>query len=66
MPKQVINFNPALCKKCGLCSYTCPRGVIAGKIGELPQVIELDRCTNCLLCFYRCPDFALEVGGNRS
>jgi NAD-dependent dihydropyrimidine dehydrogenase PreA subunit len=29
--------------------------------GEVPVVVDIERCTRCLQCEFICPDFAIEV-----
>lgn len=60
-----IKFQPYvrkdLCKKCGICTYFCPNGVLELDFKGYPAVNHPEKCKGCLMCFLRCPDFALEV-----
>lgn len=45
-----------LCKKCGICTEICPKGVF-----DDGRVLNERKCTGCRLCEVYCPDFAIEV-----
>jgi len=62
-----IEIDRERCKGCGLCTISCPKGLI--KIGS-----EINRqgyfyvvwegeesCTGCALCGEICPDIAIQV-----
>jgi 2-oxoglutarate ferredoxin oxidoreductase subunit delta len=62
MKKNItITVIEKFCKHCGICASLCPRHVLEQKMGEPPQVVNLDACIACKLCAMRCPDFAIEV-----
>lgn len=54
-------FFRAWCKRCGLCSALCPRGVIVQDETGAPQARYPDACTGCLFCELHCPDFAITI-----
>jgi len=65
MGRVEVDFE--LCKGCGLCVDTCPRGVLVqgdrinGK-GFCPAKVEKpEDCKGCALCALMCPDVALKV-----
>jgi|Deesub1362B_J571_1020462.scaffolds.fasta_scaffold00051_41 2-oxoglutarate ferredoxin oxidoreductase subunit delta len=46
-----------LCKKCGICSFICPKDVFSSE----GSVVNKEKCSGCRLCELYCPDFAIEV-----
>jgi 2-oxoglutarate ferredoxin oxidoreductase subunit delta len=63
-----IEIDELRCKGCGLCTITCPKGLIdlSGKINNLgytPATYHPSRgtCTGCTLCAEICPDVAIDV-----
>lgn len=60
-PIAEIIVNEKWCKKCGICSYFCPKGVFEPDDFKLPIVKHPEACIRCMLCVVRCPDFAVEV-----
>lgn len=59
--KYRILIQKKNCKQCGICSYLCPKEVLAQSVGECPTVVNPGACIGCRLCAMRCPDFAIEV-----
>ena len=57
-------LEPALCKGCSLCVYSCPTGILhlnaRGKIATTPEEVA-EKCIFCQICEMRCPDFAIWV-----
>jgi nitroreductase/NAD-dependent dihydropyrimidine dehydrogenase PreA subunit len=51
--------DPDLCTLCGICSDTCPRGIISVD-GELPGVASPGNCMACGHCVAVCPEAALD------
>ena len=56
------------CKGCGLCTVSCPSGIIElsttslNSSGYHPATItDMDVCIGCGNCFQMCPDFAIIV-----
>ena len=62
-----IVINPNYCKGCSICIEFCPKKVlrpsnnINAKGYALPEVVDLDTCTQCKLCEIVCPDLAIAV-----
>ena len=62
-----IVINPDYCKGCSICIEFCPKKVlrpsnnINAKGYALPEVVDLDNCTQCKLCEIVCPDLAIAV-----
>jgi 2-oxoglutarate ferredoxin oxidoreductase subunit delta len=65
MPR--IEIDESRCKGCGLCTITCPGGLISltGKknlLGYSSAVItDMDGCEGCKTCAEICPDLAILV-----
>ena len=65
--KGKVRIDVALCKGCGYCVLTCPKGVLAMKKGarngmrEAAAVADSAKCTGCALCAQFCPEIAIEV-----
>ena len=60
-------IDPEKCKKCGLCSRSCPVGAITGVVGKESFKIDPSKCIKCGLCMSSCPFKAIEKtsGGNK-
>ena len=63
-----VTFRTELCKGCGLCVNTCPKGIQAidtGKInnkGYSPAVMtDQEKCVGCAFCATMCPDCIITV-----
>lgn len=66
--KGMIRIKTSLCKGCGLCIESCPKGsiFISKKINEKSYFpAEFDKrqqeCTGCGLCAVMCPEAIIEV-----
>jgi len=65
MIEIVINTN--YCKGCSICIDFCPKDVLQlakemnAKGYILPEVTDIDACTQCQLCVIVCPDLAIAV-----
>jgi len=54
-------FDPARCKRCGICTHFCPFGAIAQKEDGTPYLAKPELCTSCRLCQDMCPDWAIRL-----
>lgn len=65
-PDTNIEINAHWCKRCGICSAFCPKGVLTPGKDGLPQIVAPEKCIQCRLCEIRCPDFAIRIGGDEN
>jgi len=63
-----VTFQTDLCKGCGLCVSTCPKGCLRiaadqiNKKGYAPAVMsDPDKCIGCAFCATMCPDCIITV-----
>jgi 2-oxoglutarate ferredoxin oxidoreductase subunit delta len=54
-------FDPARCKRCGICAHFCPFDAIALKKDGTPYLAKPEACTSCRLCQDMCPDWAIRL-----
>ena len=54
-------FDPARCKRCGICTHFCPFDAIALKEDGTPYLAKPEACTSCRLCQDMCPDWAIRL-----
>jgi 2-oxoglutarate ferredoxin oxidoreductase subunit delta len=54
-------FDPARCKRCGICARFCPFDAIALKKDGTPYLAKPEACTSCRLCQDMCPDWAIGL-----
>lgn len=65
--KGTIVIDRELCKGCGYCINTCPKGSITiekkfNSIGCFPaHFAHPEKCTGCAMCARMCPEIAIEV-----
>lgn len=54
--KDLISYviDPNKCKKCSLCSRSCPVDAISGVVGKEPFVIDQRKCIKCGSCIASC------------
>jgi 2-oxoglutarate ferredoxin oxidoreductase subunit delta len=55
--RYAVVVDLRLCKKCGICSFICPKDVFS----TYGDVINSTECSGCKQCEIYCPDFAVEV-----
>ena len=58
-------FDPARCKRSGICAHFCPFGAIALKEDGPPYLAKPEACTSCGLCQDMCPDWAIRLAAAR-
>jgi nitroreductase/NAD-dependent dihydropyrimidine dehydrogenase PreA subunit len=59
MPEITIDAD--ICKRCGTCALTCPRGVFRQEErGTIPQIGTLGMCFECGQCVAVCPQGAIS------
>jgi NAD-dependent dihydropyrimidine dehydrogenase PreA subunit len=57
---NTLEYDPALCANCGLCSIVCPHGVFAA--GErAARLVRAEACMECGACQRNCPTGAIAV-----
>lgn len=56
-----VAINMDWCKKCGICTAYCPKGVFVEDDFASPIIEKPENCIKCMLCVIRCPDFCIEV-----
>lgn len=47
-------IKPEACRKCSLCSRSCPVNAISGVVGKEPYVIDQVKCIKCGTCLNSC------------
>jgi NAD-dependent dihydropyrimidine dehydrogenase PreA subunit len=57
---NTLEYNPALCINCGMCSAVCPHAVFAPN-GNAAQLVRADACMECGACQQNCPTGAIKV-----
>lgn len=62
-------FEPEKCTQCGICSETCPVGIISPETGDYIDKKAKDLCIGCMACVRNCkneakiakPDFIMKL-----
>lgn len=62
-------FKPDKCIQCGICSKTCPVGIISSETGDYVNKKAKDLCIGCMACVRNCakeakiakPDFIMKL-----
>ena len=57
---NTLEYDPALCIGCGMCSAVCPHGVFAADNGTA-RLVRPTACMECGACQRNCPTSAIRV-----
>ena len=57
---NTLQYNPALCTGCAMCSAVCPHGVFAMN-ERVAQLVRYEACMECGACQRNCPSGAITV-----
>ena len=57
---NTLQYEPALCTGCEMCSIVCPHGVFAMN-GRVAQLVRPAACMECGACQLNCPAGAITV-----
>lgn len=57
---NTLEYDPALCNRCGLCIVVCPHGVFADGDGAV-RLVDRDACMECGACRLNCETGAIRV-----
>ena len=57
---NTLEYNPALCINCGMCSIVCPHAVFAPD-GRVARLVRPEACMECGACQRNCPTGAIAV-----
>jgi len=66
-----VEIDKERCKGCGLCTISCPKGLIRigdeiNRQGYFYVVLDPNgKCTGCAICGEICPDVAIRVWRER-
>jgi NAD-dependent dihydropyrimidine dehydrogenase PreA subunit len=57
---NTLEYDPALCNRCGLCTIVCPHGVFED--GDVAvRLVDRDACMECGACRLNCEAGAIKV-----
>jgi NAD-dependent dihydropyrimidine dehydrogenase PreA subunit len=57
---NTLEYNPALCINCGMCTIVCPHAVFAPD-GKVARLVRPEACIECGACQRNCPTGAIAV-----
>ena len=57
---NTLQYNPALCIGCAMCSAVCPHGVFEMN-GRVARLVRYEACMECGACQRNCPSGAILV-----
>ena len=57
---NTLEYDPALCTNCGMCTIVCPHGVF-GPDGRVAVLLRPEACMECGACALNCPTGAITV-----
>lgn len=61
---NTLEYNPALCVRCGLCSEACPHRVFARCDGGPARLVDPGACMECGACALNCEPGAITVNSD--
>ncbi len=56
-----VKINEVWCKKCGICTAFCSRGVLVQTPDKKILAEKIENCIGCGICVNLCPDYALSL-----
>ncbi len=57
---NTLEYDPALCDRCGMCINACPHGVFEDGDGAV-RLVDRDACMECGACRLNCEAGAIKV-----
>ena len=57
---NTLEYDPALCNRCGLCTAVCPHGVFEDG-SDAVMLVDRDACMECGACELNCEAGAIKV-----
>ncbi len=60
---NTMEYDPALCNQCGMCSIVCPHRVFAPG-DKAAHLVDPDACMECGACALNCEPEAIKVDRN--
>lgn len=57
---NTLEYDPALCNRCGMCSIVCPHRVFAQN-EKAALLVDPDACMECGACALNCEPGAIKV-----
>jgi NAD-dependent dihydropyrimidine dehydrogenase PreA subunit len=57
---NTLEYDEALCNRCGMCSVVCPHRVFA-QGDEAARLVDPDACMECGACALNCEPGAIKV-----
>lgn len=58
---NTLEYDPALCNRCGMCSEVCPHRVFARSDGGPARLVDPGACMECGACALNCEPGAISV-----
>jgi NAD-dependent dihydropyrimidine dehydrogenase PreA subunit len=60
---NTLEYDPALCNRCGLCTIVCPHGVFEDG-DDAARLMDPDACMECGACRLNCEAGAIKVNSD--